>query len=192
MRCIPHLYFEVLTKNNQIPTHSLSAAVHVANEPFLNAQQFHSVVGDFVSHPQWVLVVAPYALALSCIALFALDALAERLQISRPRRILLCGVEAVALWHMTAWWGHPENALAVALAVYCFIFILDMKLRMAGWFFGAAVAFSASGPAHAACPDGDRGATPHARLRDPVPRSGCCPAYGTARCQFSGQNSRRA
>ncbi len=133
--------FEVLTQNNHIPTHSLSAAVHVPNEPFLNAQQFHSVVGDFVSHPQWVLVVAPYALALSCIALVALDALAERLEISHLRRILLCGVEAVVLWHMTVWWGHPEDAVAVALAVYGFIFILDEKFTMAGWFFGAAVAF---------------------------------------------------
>ena len=133
--------FEVLTKDNQIPAHRLSATVHVPNEPFLNAQQFHSVAGDFVSHPQWVLAVTPYALALSCIALVALDALAERLQISHPRRILLCGVEAVVLWHMTVWWGHPEDAVAVALAVYSFIFILDKKLTKAGWFFGAAVVF---------------------------------------------------
>src|SRR3984957_1595717 len=133
--------FEVLTKNNQMPRHHLTATVHVPNEPFLNAQQFHSAVGDFVAHPQWVLVVAPYALGLSGISLLALDALAERFQISHPRRTLLCGIEAVVLWHMTVWWGHPEDAVAVALAVYSFIFILDKKLTRAGWFFGAAVAF---------------------------------------------------
>ena len=133
--------FQVLTQDNRIPAHSLSAVVHIPNEPFLNAQQFHSTAGDFVSHPQWILVVAPYALALSCLALFALDALAERLQISPPRRILLCGVEAFVMWNMTVWWGHPEDAVAVGLAVYSLIFILDKRFTRAGWFFGAAVAF---------------------------------------------------
>jgi hypothetical protein len=39
--------------------------------------------GYFVSHPQWALVAVPYALVVSCVALFAFDALAEHLKISR-------------------------------------------------------------------------------------------------------------
>jgi hypothetical protein len=102
---------------------------------------YHSSAGYFVVHPQWLIFVAPYALILSSIALFAFDALAERLQISRPRRAVLCITEAVLLWNMTVRWGHPEDAVAVALAVYALIFALDGRFVGSGWLLGAALAF---------------------------------------------------
>jgi hypothetical protein len=83
----------------------------------------------------------PYVLILSCIALFAFDALAERLKVSRSRRAVLCVTEAVLLWPAVALWGHPEDAVAVALATYALIFTLDKRFVGAGWLFGAAVAF---------------------------------------------------
>jgi hypothetical protein len=78
---------------------------------------------------------------MSCVALFACDALAERLQISRTRRVVLVVAEAVILWNVTVLWGHPEDAVAVALAIYALIFATDERFIGAGWLFGAALAF---------------------------------------------------
>jgi hypothetical protein len=94
---------------------------------------------EYAVQPQWFVFVAPYVLALSCIALVALDALAERLQVSRPRRVVLNLAEAVVLWPVIVLWGHPEDAVAVALALYALIFAMDRRWTGAGWLFGAAV-----------------------------------------------------
>ena len=93
------------------------------------------------SHPQWVVAVDPYVLLLSCMALFACDALAERLQVSRPRRAVITVVVAVLLWNVTVLYGHPEDAVAIALAVYALISAMDGRFVKAGWMFGVAVAF---------------------------------------------------
>ncbi len=130
--------FEV-TKTQTVP--ALHFAASAPNIPFLNAQEFHFQGNVYVSHPQWVAAVDPYVLLLSCTALFACDALAERLQITRQRRALLSVVEAALLWNVTVWWGHPEDAVAVAFAVYALVFALDKRFVGAGWLFGAAVAF---------------------------------------------------
>lgn len=128
-----------VTRNGTLPAQGIS--LRAANIPFLNAQEFHFGGTTYVSHPQWVAWVDPYALLLSCTALFACDALAERLQVPRPRRMVLCLAEAVLLWNVTVWWGHPEDAVAVALAIYALIFVLDGRFVGAGWLFGAAVVF---------------------------------------------------
>jgi hypothetical protein len=117
--------------------------VHVKglNVPFLNAQEIHFGTGSYVLQPQWVVYADPYALLMSCVALFAFDALAERLQVSRARRAVLCVVETFLLWNVTVLWGHPEDAVAVALATYALVFALDGRFVGAGWLFGAAMAF---------------------------------------------------
>ena len=56
------------------------------------------------------------------------------------RRTVLCVAEVVLLWNVTVLWGHPEDAVAVALAVYALIFALDRRFVGAGWLFGAALA----------------------------------------------------
>ena len=109
--------------------------------PFLNPQEIHVGGNVYVSHPQWVLAVDPYVLLLSCTALFACDALAERLQVSRQRRAVITVVEAVLLWNVTVLYGHPEDAVAIALAVYALISAMDGRFTKAGWMFGVAVAF---------------------------------------------------
>ena len=128
-----------ITKGGPVP--AVGFAARAQNVPFLNAQELHFHGTTYVTHPQWVAVVDPYALLLSCTALFACDALAERLQVSRPRRAILCAAEAVLLWNVTVWWGHPEDAVAVALAVYALISAMDRRFTKAGWLFGAAIAF---------------------------------------------------
>ncbi len=130
--------FEV-TKTQTLP--ALHFAASAPNIPFLNAEEFHFQGNVYVSHPQWVVAVDPYVLLLSCTALFACDALAERLQVSRQRRVVLSVVEAALLWNVVVWWGHPEDAVAVAFAVYALIFALDKRFVGAGWLFGAAVVF---------------------------------------------------
>jgi hypothetical protein len=94
----------------------------------------------YVPHPQVFLLLAPYELLLSCSALFACDALAQRLQVGAGRRAMLCLVEAVLLWNVSVQWGHPEDAVAVALAVYAFVFALDARWNATGWLFGLAIA----------------------------------------------------
>lgn len=86
------------------------------------------------------IVLLPVMLLLSCVALFALDALAERLGVTRERRAVLCAVQAVLLWPVTVISGHPEDAVALALAAYALIFAFDRRFTGAGWLFGAAVA----------------------------------------------------
>ena len=109
--------------------------------PFLNPQELHVGGNVYVSHPQWVVAVDPYVLLLSCMPLFACDALAARLQVSRQRRAVITIVVAVLLWNITVLYGHPEDAVAIALAVYALIAALDGRFNRAGWMFGVAVAF---------------------------------------------------
>ncbi len=80
-------------------------------------------------------------LAYSCFALFACDALAERLQVPRTRRAVLAIAEAVVLWNVTIIFGHPEDAIAVAFAIYALIFAFDERFVGAAWLFGLALAF---------------------------------------------------
>jgi hypothetical protein len=93
-----------------------------------------------VPHPSAWLVLGPYEILISCAALFACDALAQRLGVTWGRRGLLCLAEGVAVWNISVIWGHPEDAVAVALAVYALVLALDGRWSGTGWLFGAAIA----------------------------------------------------
>jgi hypothetical protein len=56
------------------------------------------------------------------------------------RRAVLCVIEGVVLWNVSVLWGHPEDAVAVGLAVYSLLFALDGRWTGAGWLFGLAMA----------------------------------------------------
>jgi hypothetical protein len=94
----------------------------------------------FLAHPTSWFVLGPVSFLLCGIALFASDALARRLGVSRGRRGVLCVAEAVALWNVAVIWGHPEDAVAVGFALYALTFALDGRWTGAGWLFGAAMA----------------------------------------------------
>jgi hypothetical protein len=94
----------------------------------------------FVPHPTAWLALGPYEMLLCAVALFACDALAERLGVGRGRRAVLCVAGAVALWNVAVTWGHPEDAVAIGLAVYALVMALDGRWTGAGWLFGAALA----------------------------------------------------
>jgi hypothetical protein len=93
-----------------------------------------------LAKPQAWLVVGPFELAMAGVALLALDSLARRLGVTKRSRHILTVVESVALWPAVAFWGHPEDVVALAFACYAIVFLLDRRWTGAGWFLGIAIA----------------------------------------------------
>jgi hypothetical protein len=91
-------------------------------------------------HPASWLAAGPYEIALSATALFAADSIAERLGASRPKRMLLATGGGVALWSVSVRWGHPEDAVAVALLMYSVLTLADSRAGRSALLVGAAVA----------------------------------------------------
>jgi hypothetical protein len=94
-----------------------------------------------VPHPTAWLICGPLEIALGSIALFGADAMGERLGLSRGRRAMVTAVVAVGVFNTDALWGHPEDAIAVGLACYGLVAVIDRRIAAAGWLLGAAVAF---------------------------------------------------
>jgi len=112
----------------------------VQGSPNLHTEVLTSGGSQYLAHPQVLLLLEPYTLLLSCAVLFACDALAERLGVAWNRRALLGLAEAVILWNVAVFWGHPEDAVAVALALYAGLWAMNGRWSGAGWLFGAALA----------------------------------------------------
>ena len=94
-----------------------------------------------LAHPTSWLLLGPYELLIGSVVLFALDSLAQRLDVPKTRRAVLCFVEAAILWVVDARMGHPEDALALAFAVYALLALWNGRSKRAGWLFGLAVLF---------------------------------------------------
>jgi hypothetical protein len=92
-------------------------------------------------HPSSWLVIGPVTLAFSAVALFALDALARHLRIARSRRRWLTLAEGATIWAAVAYWGHPEDVVALGLATYGLVALLRGRNGAAGWLLGAAIGF---------------------------------------------------
>ncbi len=90
-------------------------------------------------HPAVWLVAGPYQMALSCVTLFAADALAGQLGVGKWKRALLSAASAGVLWNVSARWGHPEDAVAVGLLLYAILAQSRSRNTLAGWLAGAAV-----------------------------------------------------
>jgi hypothetical protein len=99
-----------------------------------------AIPGPHNPHPGAWLLAGPYEIAVSAVALFAADALADHLGVPRPRRALLAAAEAVALWSVSVRWGHPEDAVAVGLFLFAVLALARSRVRRAAWLTGAAVA----------------------------------------------------
>jgi hypothetical protein len=91
-------------------------------------------------YPAVWLFAGPYQVAISAVALFAADAIAERLGATRPKRFLLAAASATALWSVTVRWGHPEDAVATGLFLYAILAMADSRTSRSAWLAGAAVA----------------------------------------------------
>lgn len=90
--------------------------------------------------PSAWLVLGPYEMLLSGVALLGLDALAERLAIPARRRAWMSVAEGMVLWQVVVIWGHPEIAVALGLTCYAIRTALDGRPVATGWLLGAALA----------------------------------------------------
>ena len=91
-------------------------------------------------HPVGWLVAGPLETLLAAIALFAADALAQRMGVSLLKRFLLAAASATALWNVTVRWGHPEDAVAIGLLLYGVLALSNGRPDRAAWLAGAGVA----------------------------------------------------
>ena len=90
-------------------------------------------------HPAVWLVAGPYQMAISCVTLFAADALAERLGVSWWKRALLQVASLGILWSPSPRWGHPEDAFALGMLLYALLAQSNGRIALAGWLTGCAV-----------------------------------------------------
>jgi hypothetical protein len=92
-----------------------------------------------IAKPEAWLLVGPFILLTSGVALAGLDRLAAKLgAVGRARRVLLIA-EAAALWPAVALWGHPEDVLAVGLVAFTLVAVADRAWGGAGWLLGIAI-----------------------------------------------------
>jgi hypothetical protein len=98
------------------------------------------VPGAHNAHPGAWLLAGPYQIALSAVALFAADAIAEHLGVTRRGRALLAVAGAVALWSVSVRWGHPEDAVAVGLLLFGILALAGSRPGRSAWLIGAAAA----------------------------------------------------
>jgi hypothetical protein len=76
--------------------------------------------------------------------LFALDAIARRWGYSDAKRLALSAVSGAAVVSAAAFWGHPEDCIALALVLWAALAIDgdgSNALTRSGWLLGVAVAF---------------------------------------------------
>jgi hypothetical protein len=93
-----------------------------------------------IPRPTGWLLVGPFTLACSGMAIFAAYALARRLGVNWNVRRLLAATVAIAVWPAIAIWGHPEDVVAIGLAMFALVRVLDGKYTSAAWLLGAAMA----------------------------------------------------
>jgi hypothetical protein len=98
------------------------------------------VPGPHNVNPTVWLLAGPYQIALSCVTLFAADAIAERLGVTLLKRAALAAAGAVTLWNVSVLWGHPEDAVAVGLLLYGVLALSERRVGRSAWLTGAAVA----------------------------------------------------
>jgi hypothetical protein len=95
----------------------------------------------FLFRPTAWFALGPVDMLCGGILLFPLDAMARHLSISYRRRALATVVEAILIFPVVAFWGHPEDTLAMALGFYGFLASYDRRWLHSAFFFALAIAF---------------------------------------------------
>ncbi len=96
--------------------------------------------GPHFPQPGAWLLAGPYETALSAVALFAADAIAEHLGLRKRQRAALAAAGAVMAWNVSVRWGHPEDAVAVGLLLYAVLALARGRTGRSAWLVGAALA----------------------------------------------------
>jgi len=112
------------------PVAALGSALHLELGPD---------IGPYFAPSGW-LALGPFVMAVSSIVLFATDAVAARLGATSPRRMALSLVETVLVADVSVWWGHPEDAISVALVLFAVLGAGDERWVRAAFWLGAAIA----------------------------------------------------
>ena len=112
------------------PIAMLSGALHLS-ESFL----------IMLPHPTAWLLLGPADFLCGSVVFFALDATARRLGVPRARRVaalwVCAGLSVPLLWL----WGHPEDLVALALALYALLAAFDGRWTRAAVLVGLGLAF---------------------------------------------------
>jgi hypothetical protein len=95
--------------------------------------------GGFPFKPEAWLLIGPFCFAVAGVGLFACDALARRIGAGVTARRILLVAEAAAFWPAVVMWGHPEDVLALGLALYALSALSDDRPILAGWLLGFAL-----------------------------------------------------
>jgi hypothetical protein len=117
-----------------------TAVILVPVAALMDVAGFPIRAGNQGVHPTGWLLAGPLETLVSATALFAADALAERLGVGKLKRFLLAAASATALWNVSVRWGHPEDAVATGLVLYAALALSDARPQRAAWLAGAAVA----------------------------------------------------
>jgi hypothetical protein len=98
-----------------------------------------SIVPILLSRPTSWLLLGPAVLALGSCCLVAFDAVAEDLGVAAWRRMVLSWMEAALIFQVVTIWGHPEDLVALALALYALLASARGRFAMSGRLWGAAI-----------------------------------------------------
>ena len=93
------------------------------------------------ARPTAWLLLGPVVLLIGASCLPALDAVAEEAGVSRRNRIALVWCEATLVFLVVTMWGHPEDMVALGLALYRLLAGRRGRWTSAGWLWGGALAF---------------------------------------------------
>ena len=109
-----------------------------------HALGFSSSAAEGHTYTIWLLLLPPVATVLAANVLFALDAIARRWGYSDANRLALSAMAGVGVVSAAAFWGHPEDCIALALVLWAALAIdgdAPNALTRGGWLLGIAVAF---------------------------------------------------
>lgn len=100
----------------------------------------HGAFPFSVAYPGSWLLVGPYSILVASSALFAVDRMMREAGVQRERRVAASVITAAVLFPVVVLWGHPEDALAVALVAWALSASLGGRGVAAAWLAGLAIA----------------------------------------------------
>ncbi len=95
----------------------------------------------YLLKPTGWFVLGPVNFLCGGVLLFPLDAVARRLSLSTSRRALATLFATILIFPGVAFWGHPEDTLALALGLYALLAAYDRRWLHSAAFFALAVVF---------------------------------------------------
>ncbi len=92
-----------------------------------------------LTHPSAWYLLGPASMLIGSVVLLPLDGLAQRMGLGRRARAATLLVEVAILFPVVAMWGHPEDPLALAFALWGLQAAFEERWRATGWLFGLAL-----------------------------------------------------